>query len=179
MGRSPRRAACSHPVAALPRWGDLQRIGPVDVRETRRPKARLLSCGFGFERGEDFLRGDWDLVDADAHRVVDGVGERRHHWQERPLTDFLGAEWAARIGVLDQLGEDLRHVERRRALVFEHRRKLVDERPGKTGRQPAELLLLHQRLAERHVDTAFDLAADERRVQRAADVVRDPDRAVP
>ncbi len=42
-------------------------------------------------------------------------------------------------------------------------------------RQPAERLLFHQRFAERHVDAAFDLPARQRRIERAADVVRDPD----
>ena len=39
----------------------------------------------------------------------------------------------------------------------------------------AELLLLHQRFAEGHVDAAFDLPFHQHRVQRAADVVGQPD----
>ena len=62
---------------------------------------------------------------------------------------------------------DLRRLERGRALVLEQRRDLVHAL--------AEHLLLHQDLAEAHVDRALDLPFDEQRVQRAADVVRDPD----
>ena len=76
--------------------------------------------------------------------------------------------------MLDQVGEDLRHVEAGRALVFEHRRELVHQRVRQPRRQPAKRLLLHQRFAEAHVDAALDLSAHERRIERAADVVRDP-----
>ena len=39
----------------------------------------------------------------------------------------------------------------------------------------AKRLLLHERFAEAHVHAAFDLAFHEQRVDRASDVVRDPD----
>ena len=51
----------------------------------------------------------------------------------------------------------------------------MNERPGQARRQAPEFLLLHERFPERHVDAAFDLSADKGRVQRAADVVCDPD----
>ena len=40
-----------------------------------------------------------NLVDAHADRVVDRVRDRRHHRQQRPLPDFLGAERAVRIRI--------------------------------------------------------------------------------
>ena len=76
--------------------------------------------------------------------------------------------------ILDQVGEDLRHVEAGRALVLEHRRELVHQRVREARRQPPERLLLHQRLAEAHVDAALDLAAHQHRIERLADVVGDP-----
>ena len=39
----------------------------------------------------------------------------------------------------------------------------------------AEDLLFHQGLAESHVHAALDLALDQERIDRAPDVVRDPD----
>ena len=76
--------------------------------------------------------------------------------------------------MFDQVRDHLGHVEARRALVFEHRRELVDERVRELRRQPAERLLLHQRFAEPHVHAAFNLAAHERRIERTSDVVSDP-----
>ena len=39
----------------------------------------------------------------------------------------------------------------------------------------AEDLRLHHRLADAHVDRALDLALDEQRVERAPDIMGDPD----
>ena len=74
-----------------------------------------------------------------------------------------------------RIGLDLGHVERPRALVLEQRRKLVHVGARQLRRQATIGLLLHERLAEPHVDRAFDLAARQDRVDRAPDVVRDPD----
>ncbi len=62
-----------------------------------------------------------------------------------------------------------------RALVLEHRGELVYQRRGQLLRQTTERLLLHHGLSEPHVDAAFDLPECENRVERTADIVRDPD----
>ena len=56
---------------------------------------------------------------------IDGVGHRRHDRQERPWPTSLAPNGPLRVGLLDQVGDDLGHVERARALVLEHRRELV------------------------------------------------------
>src|SRR6185503_20853679 len=114
------------------------------------------------------------LIDAHANRVEDGIRDGRHDREQRPPADFLRAEWSGWIRMFDELREDLRHVEARRALVFEDRRELVHERMRETRGQAAEGLLFHQRFTESHVDAALDLAARERRIDCTADVVRDP-----
>jgi len=98
---------------------------------------------------------------------VHGIGHGGDHRQERSLAGFLGAEGALGIVGLDQDGVDLGRLERGRALVFEQRRDLVHAL--------SEYLLLHQHLAEPHVHGALDLSFHEERIERAADVVGDPD----
>src|SRR5439155_16517048 len=115
-------------IATFPWRRHLQRLGPRDVWEVWRAVARRLAGGFGFERFQDLFWCDRHFVDAYANCVEHGVGDCGHHRQQRPLTNFLRAEWTARIGFFDQLREHLRHVHRRRTLVLEDRRKLVDER---------------------------------------------------
>ena len=149
--------------------------GQWNVRERIRPDARGFARGFRRERAQNLVRRDRHFVDAHADRVEHRVGDRRHDRQQRSLADFLGAERSGGIRMLDKIREDLRHVEARRALVFEDRRELVHERVRQPRRQPAERLFFHQRFADSHVHAAFDLAARERRIDRAADVVRDPD----
>jgi hypothetical protein len=143
-------------------------------RETPRVPNAPLAGGLCLQRAQNPLGSHWNLIHAHAHRVVHRVGDRRHDRQQRTLSDFLRAERPLRIRMLDEVGEDLGHVQARRALVLEHRRKLVDERARQPRREAPERLLLHQRFAESHVDAAFDLPARERGIDRAADVVRDP-----
>ena len=120
------------------------------------------------------VRRDRDLVDPHADGVVDGVGDRRHDRQQRPLPDLLGAERAVRVGVLDQI-EMTSGMSSVVGLLYSSIDGNLCTSAPRASRQPAVDLLFHQRLAQAHVDAALDLAADQRRVDRAADVVRDPD----
>ena len=138
------------------------------------PLRAEFARGFRLKRAHDPLGTDRHLIDAHADRVVHRVGDGRHDREQRALSHFLGAERPRRIGMLDEIGDDLRHVEARRTLVFQHRRELVDERVRQTRRQAAECLFFHQRLAQSHVDAAFDLSAHERRIERASHIVRNP-----
>src|SRR5258708_838597 len=81
------------------------------------------------------------------------------------LTGLLGAVRALGVHRLDDEGLDLGRVQERRRLVLEHARPLV---PALAVR-----LLLHQRLAQAHVDAALDLPDHQQRVDRPAHVVRD------
>ena len=162
-------------IPAFPGRRHFQRGGPGHSGETRWTDSRRFPGGLCVERAQHLLGRDRHLVDPDTDGVVDRIGDRRHDRQQRALPDFFGAERSARIRILDELSEHLGHVERRRALVLQHRRKLVHQGVRELRRQPAERLFLHQRFAERHVDAAFDLTSDERRIERTADVVRDPD----
>ena len=106
----------------------VQRFRERNRREMCRAVARRFARGLRVERLQDLLRRDRHLVDAHADRIVNRVRDRGHHREQRPLADLLRAERPAWIRVLHQLGEHLRHVERRRALVFQHRREFVHER---------------------------------------------------
>ena len=102
-------------------------------------------------------------ADAHAGRVVDRVEDRRRGRDQRLLADALGAERADRRGILDQDRFDRRHVaDRRDQIVVQVLAAAGDE-------------LLHQRQAETLRDAALDLAFDQRRVDRAADIVRGDD----
>src|SRR4051812_13801398 len=158
-------------VAVFPRRQHERGFGVRHRREGRGP----ASLVFLMKGPQHLVRGDRYLVDAHAHRVEDGVRHRRHHGEERSLPHLLCAVWTVRIRILDQGDFDLGHVERRQALVVEHGGRAMHERAGKLLRQAAEGLLLHQRLAKAHVDAADYLAARKRGIERAADVVRDPD----
>ncbi len=88
-------------------------------------------------------------------RVQDGGGGG----DQGGLADALGAVGAERVGVLDQDGLDRRHV-------ADGRDEIVVQVLG-----PAGHVFLHQREPEALGDAAVDLALDQRRVDRAADVV--------
>ena len=110
------------------------------------PDRAGLPAAFACSARRIFSGVTGNLIDAHADGVVDRVGHRRHDRQQRSLPDFLRAERTLRIGMLDQVGEDLRHVQAGRALVLEHRRELVHQRVRQARRQPAERLLFHQAL---------------------------------
>ena len=106
---------------------------------------RELAAGRGAERGDD--RGGRD----------DG----------RRLADALHAVGRAGLRILDQLGDDRRHVERRRDQVVGEAR-VRDQAVARPD-------LLHQREAEALGGATLDLALDRERVDRLADVLRRPD----
>src|SRR5437867_5177611 len=146
---------------------DDERLLEREQWQALRADPRRLSPSLQLERLEDLVRGDGHLVDADPERVMDRVGDRRDDGKQRSLPDLLGAERALGIVGLHQDRVDLVRLERGRALVLEHRGLLVQALP--------EDLLLHQRLADAHVDRALDLALRQKRVQRPPHVVGDPD----
>src|SRR5687768_4647000 len=119
------------------------------------------------ERVEDLLRRDRRLVETDPDRVVDRVRDRGHDGVQRTFAGLLRAERPLRVDGLDD--DRLEHggIERRRDLVIQQRRLLV---------QPAtEDLLLADDLAVSHVGGSFDLAFDVDRIEGAAAVVRGDD----
>src|SRR5690606_12718750 len=90
------------------------------------------------------------------------------------LTDLFGTERSVLVRVFDHVGDAIRHFERTRALVFEHRRDLVQEDTLALMRTIAVGHLFHHRLAEPHVDRTFDLTHRNRGVEGATNVVRHP-----
>ena len=89
----------------------------------------------------------------------------------RRLADSLHAVGRVRLGLLDELDDDGRHVERRRDQVVGEARV--------RDQAVARLDLLHQREPDALRGAALDLALDRERVDRLADVLRgaDPDDA--
>src|SRR5207302_3949991 len=124
----------------------------------------LLLAAHGFDH---LFGGDRYLVDPHAERIVYRGAQGGRHRQQGALARLLGPVWAFGVDRLDDERLDLRHVEKSRRLVLEHRRPLVQAF--------AKRLLLHERFAEAHVHAAFDLAFHEQWVDRTSDVVRDPD----
>src|SRR6185503_4242796 len=156
-------------VAAFRGCQHSQRLGPVDGGNSAGAKTTFASARFFLQCAKNFFRRDWDFVDAYADGVVDRVGNRWRHRQQRSLTHFLRAVWTIRIGILDQVSLDVAHLHRRWAFVLEHRRKLVYDVAILAVHH-----LLHQDLAQRHVNTAFDLAHHEHWIDRATNVMCDP-----
>src|SRR5437868_14035319 len=146
-------------VAAFGGREHLERFWPRDFGDTRGAEARIFALTFGAERGEDFFGRDGDFVYATAYGVVDGVGDCGHDGEERALADLLRAEGAVGVCVLDEISDHVAHLKSRRTLVFEERGELVYD---------VSVLaidhLLHERFAQAHVDRAFDLSHDEKRV---------------
>ena len=144
---------------------DRRRVG--NGGKARRPVARRLTFIFAPQRLDHFLRRDWNFVDPHAERVMDRGANRRWHREQRSLARLLRSVRSLRVVRLHDERLDLGHVEERRRLVLQHRRPFVQAL--------AEDLLFHQGLAESHVHAALDLALDQERIDRAPDVVRDPD----
>src|SRR4029077_10704859 len=86
------------------------------------------------------------------------------------LTHFLRAERTVRVRILDQVRDDVAHLERGGTLVFEQAGDFVHHLQVFAIRH-----LLHQRLAQAHVHRALDLTHHRGGVDRAAHIVRDPD----
>src|SRR5258708_11752045 len=161
-------------ITTFPWWRNAERLRPVNIREMIRSETRFSSRSLFCKRLHYFFRGDWNFINPHSDSVVHGVGDRGHDRQERALTDFLRSKRAARVWLLNQLGDYIGHVEGRRALVFEDGREFVHERMGKLLRQAAEFLLFHQSLAETHIHAAFYPAPNVRRIQPPADSIGSP-----
>src|SRR5215469_3845366 len=172
--RLPRWLIDGVAVASLPRWRDAKRFGPLHLWKVSWSKARCAASIFLGKGLHDFFGSDRDFVDSYAYGVVDGVRHRRHDWQKRTLANFLCPEWTSRIRLLHQLCDDFRHIQRSGTFVFQDRREFVHERVREAFREPAKFLLFHQGFAEAHVNAALHLAAYQRGVERATDIVRNP-----
>src|SRR5258708_27049274 len=146
---------------------DLDRGRIRNVRKTRWSIARRLALLFSPQRLDDFFRSDRNFVDPHAERVVNGRAHRGGDGEERPLTRLFGAVGTFRVHGLDDERLDLWRVEERGRLVLEHRRPLVQAL--------AKCLFFHQGFAQAHVDAPFDLALNQKGIDRAPDVVSDPD----
>src|SRR5438105_4054710 len=138
-----------------------------DVWEPRRSEPPRLSLLLPAQRLDHLLRRHRRLIDPHAQRVEHRRVHRRDHRQQRPLPGFFGPIQTFGVVRLDDERLHLGGVEEGGRLVLEHRRPLVQAL--------AKLLLLHQRLAQAHVDASLDLPLDQERVDGTADVMRDPD----
>src|SRR5207245_1713976 len=105
-------------ISSLPRRRNSQGFWPVDMRKMARSKSWFASSFLFGQRLHDFFRCYGNFIDPHSDGIVDRVGHRWHDWQKGPLPNFLCAKGPARIRFLDQLGDHIGHIERRRALVF-------------------------------------------------------------
>src|SRR5688572_23506939 len=145
------------------------RFRPLHFRRRLGTEAPVLPLSLPANRGQYFFRGRGNFIDSHADRIVDRIHHSRWNWQQRTLPNLFRSKWSVRIGVLYQDGLHVAHLESRRALVLEHRRKLVHH-----VAVPPVSHLFHQRFAQTHVDAAFDLAHHQRRVDGLADIVSYP-----
>src|SRR5713226_4428639 len=120
-----------------------------------------------FERAQDLIRRDRDLVNSDADSIVQSVGDSRNYRQQRTLSRLFGPVGPFRVIRLDENRFDRRRLQRRGAFVFGDRRIFVQARLS-------ENLLFHQDLAQGHVDAPLHLSLDEQRIEGPAAIVRDP-----
>src|SRR5215472_14316842 len=149
------------------RWRfDLDRRRIRNLRESSRTVTRLLTLLFAAQRLDDLLGRDRDLVDPYPQRIVYGRADRGGNGKERSLSRLLRPVGTFLVDRLDEERHDLRHVEEGGRLVLQHRGPFVQAL--------AKDLLLHQRLAQPHVDAALDLTLEQERVDRPPDVVGDP-----
>src|SRR5450759_459668 len=147
-------------------WLDLDAGRVGDGRKAHGSETRRLSFLFAAQGLDYLLRRHGNLVDPHAESVEDRRADRRDDRKERTLPRFLGAVRSLGIDGIDDEGLDLGHVHEGRRFVLEHRRPLVQAL--------AERLLLHERLAQTHINAALHLALDQERVDGAAHVVRNP-----
>src|SRR6266571_8776792 len=105
-------------ISSLPRRRDAQGFWPVDMRKMARSKSWFTSSLLFSQRLHDFFRRYGNFIDPHSDGIVDRVSHRWHDWQKGPLPNFLCTKGPARIRSLDQLGDHIGHIERRRALVF-------------------------------------------------------------
>ena len=83
-------------VAAFPRRRQREAAGGQSMAGNAEGRTRGgLPAALASQRLQNLFRCDRHFVDAHADRVVDGVGHRRHHRQQRSLSDFLRAERSA------------------------------------------------------------------------------------
>src|SRR5215475_4216251 len=157
-------------IAALERcWHDRRR-GHRTRWKRGWPISALLPLRFGADRLQYLVGSHWNLVDANAHRVENRISNCRRDGQLRPLPHFLCTERSVGVGFLDQIREDVAHLERRWAFVFEERREFMNEvAVAPVGH------LFHQRFAKAHINAAFNLSHGQHGIDGLADVVRDPD----
>ena len=82
---------------------------------------------------------------------------------------LLGSERTVGVGVGHEIGLDLAHLKRGRALVLEHARELVHDASVSAVRH-----FLHERLAQPHVHASLDLAHYRGGIDALTYVVCDP-----
>ena len=116
------------------------------VGEGRHPRRAVALL----ERLQHLLGRDRDFVDAHADRVGSALATAGITGRSGPCPPPSRRTGPSGSSVSTRIDSTRRHLERRRAPVFEQRRDLVEAR--------AEDLLLHERLAEAHVGAALDLA---------------------
>src|SRR5260221_13075608 len=98
-------------VTAFPGCGHASRLWPRNLGKRRRSVASFFSPLLFPDGLENLLGSDGHLVYPYAYGVVDRIGYRRHHRQERSLAKLLRPEGAVRVGIFDQIGDEVAHFE--------------------------------------------------------------------
>src|SRR5919106_5432626 len=142
-------------------------IRPREFRWREIPKAAALAADRGLGQSDDVVGADRHPRQLAAGRVAERGNDRCGGHDRRRLADALDAVGRVRLGLLDELRRDRRHVE-------ESREEVVRE-VGIEDHPVAYLDLLHEREPETLRGASLDLALDRERVERVPDVLRRPD----
>src|SRR5262249_53347221 len=143
--------------------------GHVALREHGGAISSFLSLRFCSNSLQYFVGCDRNFIDANSYSVIDCIRNSRWNRQLRSLSRFLRAKRAIGVSTLDQISNDVAHLQSRRALVFKERRKLVNH----IAVTPVGHLF-HKRFSKPHVDAALDLTYDQHGIDSLANVMCDP-----
>src|SRR3954453_15185437 len=149
-------------TTSVPPWiGSAPSISTLDARRSSTPLPR-----FGLaERAQHLLARDRERANLRTGGVADRIRDRGGGRDDRRGGEPLGAEVRqVRIGLVDQLADDLRDVRDRRQLVR------VESRREDAARLRVDEALLRQGVPDALDDPALDLAGCPERVDHAADV---------
>ena len=124
-------------------------------------------CIFGFQCPENFIGGDWSLVNAYANGIEDGIGDGRNDRVQWTLPRLFASKGAFKIRNFDEDGFDFRCIKRRGQFVIQQRWDLMPPL--------AKDLLLHDGLSIAHIRTPLNLAGHQQGIDRLPHVMRQPE----
>src|SRR5579862_1578075 len=156
--------SCMSGTTSVPPWIKTPPSSSSTLDGRRSSTASLLLRGP--ERAQHLLARDRQLTDLGARRVADRVRDRGGDRDDRRLAEPLRSEVREmRVGLVDELADDLGHVgDRRHPIALERR---CQHPPGLRIEEP----VLRERVPDPLDDAALDLARGTERIDDPTDVM--------